>query len=127
MSTTTTGKRSTPDTGFVEPSGDACDSYHRWWDELDLLAEVGLNTYRFSLEWSRIEPEEGQISRAAVDHYRRMVDGCRERGLSPVVTLEHFTLPRWMNHSGGWRDPRAPDRFAQYCEAALPIVADGIE
>jgi beta-glucosidase len=116
-----------PDTAFTEPSGDACDSYHRWREDLDLLAGVGLNTYRFSLEWSRIEPEEGEISRAALDHYRRMVDGCRERGLSPVVTLLHFTIPRWMHRSGGWRDPRALDRFARFCEAALPVVAEGVD
>ena len=116
-----------PDTAFTEPSGDACDSYHRWREDLDLLAGVGLNAYRFSLEWSRIEPEEGEISRAALDHYRRMVDGCRERGLSPLVTLLHFTIPRWMHHSGGWRDPRAVDRFARFCEATLPVVADGVD
>ena len=116
-----------PDSAFVEPSGDACDSYHRWREDLDLLASVGLNAYRFSLEWSRIEPEEGEFSRAALDHYRRIVDGCRKRGLSPVVTLQHFTLPRWMYHGGGWQDPDAPDRFARYCEATLPVVADGVD
>ena len=73
-----------PHTPFAEPSGDACDSYHRWHEDLDLVAGAGLNTYRFSLEWSRIEPEEGEFSRAALDHYRRMVDGCRERGPGPA-------------------------------------------
>ena len=116
-----------PDTAFAEPSGDACDSYHRWREDLDLLAGVGLNTYRFSLEWRRIEPEEGEISRAALDHYRQMVHGCLQRGLSPLVTLLHFTIPRWMHHSGGWRDPRALDRFTRFCEAALPVVADGVD
>ncbi len=67
-------------TPFVEPSGDAFDHYHRWREDLDLVAGAGLTAYRFSLEWSRIEPEEGEVSRAALDHYRRMVDGCRERG-----------------------------------------------
>ena len=87
-STTTTGSGSTRRTRpFAEPSGDACDSYHRWREDLDLVAGAGLNTYRFSLEWSRIEPEEGEFSRAALDHYRRMVDGCRDRGLTPIVTL----------------------------------------
>ena len=61
------------------------------------MAGAGLNTYRFSLEWSRIEPEEGEFSRAALDHYRRMVDGCRDRGLTPIVTLVHFTMPRWLD------------------------------
>jgi beta-glucosidase/6-phospho-beta-glucosidase/beta-galactosidase len=56
-----------------------------------------------------------------------MVDGCRERGLSPMVTLLHFTIPRWMHHSGGWRNGQALDRFARFCEAALPVVADGVD
>jgi beta-glucosidase len=109
---------------FAEPSGDAVDHYHRWREDLDLLAGAGLNTYRFSLEWSRIEPEEGEISRAALAHYRRMVDGCRERGLAPMVTLSHFTMPRWMARDGGWTGPKAGDRFARFVEAVLPVVAD---
>ena len=109
---------------FVEPSGDACDSYHRWRDDLDLVAGAGLNTYRFSLEWSRIEPEEGEFSRAALDHYRRIVDGCRERGLTPIVTLVHFTMPRWLLHDGGWTGPRTGDRIARFAEFAAPALGD---
>jgi beta-glucosidase len=113
-----------PHTPFAEPSGDAVDHYHRWREDLDLLAGAGLTTYRFSLEWSRIEPEEGELSLAALDHYRRMVDGCRERGLAPVVTLNHFTTPRWFHHDGSWLGPKAGDRFARFTELALPVVRD---
>ncbi|MGY1829187.1 glycoside hydrolase family 1 protein [Geodermatophilus sp. SYSU D01180] len=109
---------------FAEPSGDACDSYSRWPEDLDLVAGAGLNAYRFSLEWSRIEPEEGEVSRAALDHYRRIVDGCRDRGLAPVVTLVHFTMPRWLSHDGGWTGPKAGDRIARYTETVLPVLAD---
>jgi beta-glucosidase len=109
---------------FTEPSGDACDSYHRWPEDLDLVAGAGLNTYRFSLEWSRIEPAEGEFSRAALEHYRRMVDGCRERGLHPIVTLVHFTQPRWLLHDGGWTGPRTGDRLARFAEFALPALRD---
>ncbi|GAB3192839.1 family 1 glycosylhydrolase [Geodermatophilus arenarius] len=109
---------------FAEPSGDACDSFHRWPEDLDLVAGAGLSAYRFSLEWSRIEPEEGEVSRAALDHYRRIVDGCRDRGLAPVVTLVHFTQPRWLSHDGGWTGPKAGDRIARYTEAVLPVLAD---
>ncbi|WP_369252720.1 glycoside hydrolase family 1 protein [Geodermatophilus amargosae] len=109
---------------FREPSGDACDSFHRWPEDLDLVAGAGLNTYRFSLEWSRIEPEEGEVSRAGLDHYRRIVDGCRDRGLTPVVTLVHFTMPRWLAHDGGWTGPKAGDRIARYAETVLPVLAD---
>jgi beta-glucosidase len=117
----------TPGSGIVEPSGDACDSYHRYREDMALLADAGLNTYRFSLEWSRIEPEVGFVSRAAIDHYRRMVAACHEFGLTPMVTLHHFTVPRWMDAIGGWRHPDAPDLFGRFTEIALPIVTDGVQ
>jgi beta-glucosidase len=113
-----------PHSPFGEPSGDACDSYHRWREDMDLVAGAGLNSYRFSLEWSRIEPEEGEFSRAALDHYRRMVDGARERGLAPIVTLVHFTMPRWLMHDGGWTGPKTGDRIARFAEFALPALRD---
>ncbi len=109
---------------FAEPSGDAVDSYHRWPADLDLLAGAGLTAYRFSLEWSRIEPEEGFFSRAELDHYRRMLDGCRDRGLAPVVTLNHFTTPRWFHRDGSWGNAEAGDRFARFTEYVLPLAAD---
>ena len=113
-----------PHTPFAEPSGDACDSYHRWREDLDLVAGAGLNTYRFSLEWSRIEPEEGEFSRAALDHYRRMVDGCRERGLTPIVTLvplhDAALAPCT---TAGWTGPKAGDRFARFAELAAAGAA----
>jgi beta-glucosidase len=114
-------------TSVAEPSGDACDSYHRYPEEIALLAELGFNTYRFSLEWSRIEPERGFVSRAAIDHYRRMVAACRAAGLTPMVTLHHFTLPRWFAALGGWQAPNAPELFVRFTEAALPILTDGVE
>ena len=113
-----------PHSPFAESSGDACDSWHRWEEDLDLVAGAGLDTYRFSLEWSRIEPEEGELSRAALDHYRRIVDGCRDRGLTPIATLVHFTMPRWLMHDGGWTGPKAGDRIARFTELALPAVRD---
>ena len=106
---------------YADASGDACDSYHRYDRDLDLVADVGLNAYRFSVEWSRIEPEPGELSRAAIDHYARMIDGCLERNLTPVLTLHHFTLPRWFAREGGWRRHDAADRFARFCEAVLPL------
>ena len=118
-------KEHTPGTPIVEPSGDAMDSYHRYREDISLLAEAGLNSYRFSVEWARIEPERGHVSRAMLDHYRRMIDTCLEAGLEPVVTLMHFTVPRWMHDAGFWRNPDAPELFARYTEAVLPIL-DGV-
>lgn len=105
-----------------EPSGDAADSLHRWADDLDVAADAGLNAYRFSIEWARIEPAPGEISRAYLDHYRSIVEGCRDRALEPVVTLHHFTDPLWFARSGSWRAEDAAARFAAYVRACAPVL-----
>ena len=110
---------------FAESSGDACDSFHRWAEDLDIVRDLGLNTYRFSIEWARIEPAEGEFSLAMLDYYKRIIAGCRERGLMPVVTFNHFSAPRWFAAQGGWEVPTATDHFARYCEvAAKHLSAD---
>ena len=110
-----------------EVSGDACDSFHRYAEDIELLAGLGLTSYRFGVEWSRIEPERGHVSIAMLDHYRRMVECCLSHGLTPMVTLNHFTVPRWMDALGGWHHPHAAELFARFTEIALPIVRDGVE
>jgi beta-glucosidase len=114
------------DTEIDEPSLDACDSYHRFEQDMRILADAGLGMYRFSVEWARIEPEKGHFSRAEIAHYRRMVDTARELGIEPMVTLHHFTIPRWFEAEGGWRAPDAVERFALYTENVLPII-EGVE
>ena len=113
-----------PASPCVEPSGDACDSYHRYEDDLDIVAQLGLGTYRFSIEWSRIEPEDGEWSVAALDHYRRVLAACHERGVAPVVTYHHFTTPRWVTQRGGWIEPGTADLFARFCERAARHLGD---
>jgi beta-glucosidase len=113
-----------PSTIFAEPSGDACDHYHRYPSDIALLAQLGLNAYRFSVEWARIEPEEGEFSLAALDHYRRMLATCHEHGLTPMVTFHHFTSPRWLYRYGGWLDAKTPERFARYCERVTAHLGD---
>ncbi|MFI1337834.1 glycoside hydrolase family 1 protein [Streptomyces sp. NPDC020845] len=108
----------------LELSGDACDSYHRYGEDMRLLADAGLNAYRFGIEWARIEPEPGEFSRAELAHYRRMIDTARGLGLEPVVTLHHFTNPRWFTDEGGWTSPTAVDRFTRYVERACAILHD---
>lgn len=109
---------------FAEPSGDACDHYHRYREDIATLASLGLNAYRFSVEWSRVEPEPGFFSRAELDHYRRMVATCHEHAVTPVVTYSHFTTPRWFSQRGAWKNPDAPDLFARYCERVAAHVGD---
>lgn len=91
-----------PHGGFTEPSGIACDHYNRYAEDIALMKKAGLNTYRFSIEWARIEPEEGVFDEAEIDHYRKVIACCRENGIEPVVTLFHFTSPVWVIRKGGW-------------------------
>jgi beta-glucosidase len=113
-----------PGTIYEEPSGDACDHYHRYRSDIALLAELGFNSYRFSIEWARIEPEEGEFSNAVLEHYRDMLRACHEHGLTPIVTYHHFSSPRWLIASGGWESPETPEKFARYCERATLHLGD---
>ncbi|MGY6026335.1 glycoside hydrolase family 1 protein [Streptomyces spinosirectus] len=119
-------KEHDPAAGIGEPSLDACDSYHRWEQDMDLLARLGFTDYRFSVEWARIEPAPGAFSRAEIAHYRRMVEGALARGLRPMVTLHHFTVPQWFEDLGGWTADGAVELFARYVEHCAPIFADGV-
>ena len=112
---------------FREPSGDACDHYHLYAQDIAMLAELGFNTYRFSLEWSRIEPEEGQFSLAELNHYRRVLATCREHRLTTFVTFSHFSIPLWFARKGAWSNPSAPDLFARYSERASKHLGDMID
>lgn len=116
-----------PGTIFAERSGDAANSFELWPVDLDLVKGMGLNSYRFSLEWARIEPDEGHFSNAMLDHYKAMIEGCRARGLKPVVTFNHFTTPRWFAAKGGWHNPESPALFARFCDRAARHLAAGIE
>ncbi|MFG3341086.1 family 1 glycosylhydrolase [Glycomyces sp. NPDC048151] len=110
----------------MERSGDACDSYHRYREDMRLLADNGFNSYRFGIEWARIEPVPGEFSRAELGHYRLMIETALELGLKAVVTLHHFTNPAWFAAEGGWAAPPAIDRFRAYVETATSIL-DGVE
>ncbi|MFJ3666775.1 family 1 glycosylhydrolase [Streptomyces sp. NPDC090106] len=111
---------------FREPSGPACDSLRRWETDLDLAAGLGLDAYRFSVEWARVEPEPGAVSTEALDHYERLVDGCLERGLAPLVTFSHFTSPHWFAADGSWTGTDAPARFAAQCDRVMARFGDRI-
>ena len=109
-----------------EPSGDACDFYHRYGEDIAMLAGFGLNTFRFSIEWARIEPAEGEFSRAALAHYRRVLDACHEHGVVPIVTFHHFTLPKWLHDHGGFAYEKFPQLFERYCDHTAHALGDRI-
>jgi beta-glucosidase len=111
---------------FAEPSLDADNSFELWATDLDLAKALGLNACRFSLEWARIEPIEGAFSIAMLDHYKAVIEGCRARGMTPVVTFNHFTTPRWFAAKGGWTNAAAPGLFARFCDRAARHLGAGI-
>ncbi len=95
-------------------SGAACDSWNRWQHDIDTAVEIGLDTYRFSVEWSRIEPVAGRFDEDALARYAAMARYAKERGLTVMVVLWHFTDPVWFFDQGGWDWSEAPARFAAY-------------
>lgn len=109
---------------FLEPSGAAVDHYHRYAEDIRLLAASGCNAYRFSIEWARVEPEEGRFDPAAIDHYRKVLDCCADTGLTPVVTLYHFSSPAWLIGKGGWCKPCVIDAFTKYVRHVMETLGD---
>ncbi len=107
-----------------EPSGDAIDHYHRYADDFALLSSLGHNAHRLSLEWSRIEPAPCEFSSAAIAHYRRVLSTLAATGLTPFVTLHHFTVPRWFADQGGWLAPDAVEVFGRYCARVASALGE---
>ncbi len=96
-------------------SGTAADHYERYIEDFDIMQKLGFNSYRFSIEWSRIEPELKKYNHQAIDHYAKMISALIERGIEPLVTLHHFTDPKWLEDHGGWHGDEAVDAFKDYC------------
>ena len=111
------------DTGDV-----ACDHYHRWEDDLDLMVELGLESYRFSIAWPRVQPRgSGPVNPAGIDFYRRLTEGLLERGIEPVATLYHWDLPQALQVGGGWAVRDTAVRFGEYAAHAGEALGDLIE
>jgi beta-glucosidase len=111
---------------FRERSGKACNGYELWSVDVDLAASFGLTAYRFSVEWARVEPVEGDFSDEALAHYEAIVDRCLEHGMVPIVTFNHFTSPHWFAMRGSWLAPDAPAAFARYCDRVVQRFGDRI-
>ena len=112
---------------FKERSGDACDSYHRYEEDIALVRALGLDSYRFSLEWSRIEPTQGNFSIAEIDYYKRVIESCHRHGVRPAVSFNHYANPAWFAAAGGWASQDSPALFARYCDQAARHLADGMD
>lgn len=105
-------------------SARACEHFSRYAADFDLLASLGQNAHRLSLEWSRIEPRPGAFDAGAIAHYRRVLETLRARGLEPVVTLHHFTNPLWLARRGGWANPEVVERFTRFARRMAEAYGD---
>ena len=107
-------------------SGIGTDHYNRFEEDFALSQEFGHNSHRFSIEWSRIEPEEGHWDEKEVEHYRRVIESLHEHDLVPFVTLHHFTNPIWFDQMGGWTSDRAPELLAKYAGYMAKAMGDSV-
>ena len=109
-----------------DTSGKACDSWNRVSEDVQMLKDLGVDTYRFSVEWAKIEPVEGQYDKAAIAHYADEVNQLKRAGISPLITLQHFTMPRWLRQKGGWEWPGSEGAFAKYTATVYSKIAPGV-
>ena len=108
-------------------SGKACDHYNRYREDFDIAKELGHNAHRFSIEWSRIEPEEGKFDEREIEHYRDVIKSLRERGMEPFVTLWHWTLPVWLARKGGFSYRNFPNHFERYAKKIVREIGSDVK
>lgn len=102
--------------GYAEPSLAAANHYHTYRQDIEMMHKAGLNAYRFSLEWARIEPRKGVFDEKEMNHYLDVIHTCRDNGIEPVITLFHFASPKWLIGEGGWEAESTVEYFGEYAE-----------
>jgi beta-glucosidase len=119
----TPGKVHNDETGDV-----ACDHYHRWREDIDLMSRLGLNAYRFSIAWPRVLPRgTGALNAPGLDWYDRLVDALLAAGIQPWATLYHWDLPQALQDTGGWANPATVDAFVDYTQAVTARLGDRVK
>lgn len=113
--------------GYKEPSLDALDHYNHFEEDIHLMAEAGLNAYRFGIEWARIEPVKGKYNEIEIEHYRKVLACCKENGITPIVTMHHFSSPKWLISEGGWESESTLQYFVNYCRYVVKKLGKQME
>ena len=118
----------TPGTVHGGDTGDvACDTYHRYREDVELMASLGFNAYRFSISWPRVQPAgRGAVNQRGLDYYRALLDRLREHGIAATVTLYHWDLPQQLQDEGGWAVRETAQRFADYAAIMAEALGDGV-
>ena len=111
----------------AEPSGIACDSYNRYEEDFDLCLQLNNNAVRISIEWARIEPQQGKYDENEINHYKKVLIAAKGRGLKTFVTLHHFSNPIWFADMGAWLNIKAPSIFASYAKKCAQEFGDLID
>ena len=104
----------------------ACDHYHRFREDVAIMRQLGLRSYRFSLSWSRLIPREGVINPKGIAFYNELIDELLKAGIEPIVTLYHWDLPLWVQEQGGWENPKIVSLFEAYTRAAVDALSDRV-
>lgn len=108
-------------------SGVACDHYNRFLEDFDIAKSLGHNAHRFSIEWSRIEPEEGKFNEKEIEHYRQVILALKERGIEPLVSLWHWPIPLWLKNKGGWLFSETPEYFKNYSRKVVSELGSEVK
>jgi beta-glucosidase len=111
----------------VFPAGRACDHYNLYEKDFNWLKKLNQNAYRFSLEWSRIEPEEGKFDEKEIEHYHKMIYSLKNKGVEPFVTLWHWTTPLWLAEKGGWESKEIVNYFSRYAEKIVSTFKNEVK
>jgi beta-glucosidase len=108
-------------------SGKACDHYHRFEEDFDIAKSLGQNAHRFSIEWSRIEPEEGKFDEKEIEHCAKVIAALKDRGIEPLVTLWHWTLPVWLAEKGGVENRHFENYFVRYALKVVSSIGEDVK
>ena len=104
----------------------ACDHYHRYREDIALMKELGLKSYRFSVSWPRVMPQRGIINEKGLQFYRDLTGELRRAGIEPLCTLYHWDLPMWAYNEGGWENPQIIDEFKEYVQTVVDALSDKV-
>lgn len=105
----------------------ACDHYHRYKEDVALMKELGLKSYRFSVSWPRIMPEDGKVNSKGIGFYKNLVAELKAAGIEPLVTLYHWDMPVWMDKMGGWKSPKIIDKYLEYVKVVVDALSEDVQ
>lgn len=111
-------------TEFTDKSGMAVNQYNLYEEDIKMMKEAGLNAFRFSIEWARIEPKKGEFDEKEIEHYKNEISSCRRNGLEPIVTLFHFSSPKWLIEEGGWEKGETVFYFKRYVRKVISALGE---